>query len=494
MRRAQKQRLLNLVKTFHEANDVIRQYINAGDIKNSQALLAECQDTAIQMCSIIEKSEGEDCAPVHYFEEYCEVLFQIYTGVLLDMTADRAYELLNQKMSAAEKSVKDDIKIRLEVVFMPYKVSMWDCLESIWRAADEDPECDAYVVPIPYYDRNSDHCVEKFHYEGGEYPDYVPIVHYETYDLEEHKPDVIYIHNPYDDLNYVTSVNPRFYSWRLKKHTDMLVYVPYFVAGYYSSVSSVKKHIFSCFTHADLVVVQSENQKRLFSLNGVSDEKMAALGNPKADYIINVMPDIEIPKEWSDITAGKKVFLLNSSITKTINDNHWVEEMLAIIGLFRSEHNIVLLWRPHPLLRTSIKAMCSYKLKDFDYIMSALRDMENVIIDENSLAYSSMKLADAMISDYSSLVMQYSLTGKPVLLTVGSSKYKECKEVCFDYFSNYFVKDGVTVSEFVNRIMNDMDTRKEKRLKEVNQSLVNADGGCGCKVHRFVCEKLESIK
>ena len=29
---------------------------------------------------------------------------------------------------------------------------MWDSLESVWQAADADPDCDAYVVPIPYYD------------------------------------------------------------------------------------------------------------------------------------------------------------------------------------------------------------------------------------------------------------------------------------------------------------------------------------------------------
>ena len=27
-------------------------------------------------------------------------------------------------------------------------------LESVWQAADSDPYCDAYVIPIPYYDKN----------------------------------------------------------------------------------------------------------------------------------------------------------------------------------------------------------------------------------------------------------------------------------------------------------------------------------------------------
>ena len=39
-----------------------------------------------------------------------------------------------------------------KVVFMPYKASMWDSLESIWMAADKDERCEALVVPITYYE------------------------------------------------------------------------------------------------------------------------------------------------------------------------------------------------------------------------------------------------------------------------------------------------------------------------------------------------------
>ena len=48
------------------------------------------------------------------------------------------------------------------LVFLPYKASMWDCMESVWRAAVEDEEhCKVYVVPIPYADLNPDHSVKE---------------------------------------------------------------------------------------------------------------------------------------------------------------------------------------------------------------------------------------------------------------------------------------------------------------------------------------------
>ena len=58
---------------------------------------------------------------------------------------------------------------RLCFVFLPYKVSMWDSMETVWKAADKDPDCDAYVVPIPYFDKDQDGNLTVEHYEGDQY-------------------------------------------------------------------------------------------------------------------------------------------------------------------------------------------------------------------------------------------------------------------------------------------------------------------------------------
>ena len=97
-------------------------------------------------------------------------------------------------------------------------------------AADADPECDVYVVPIPYYERSPEGVMEVYHYEGDQFPAYVPVTNYADYSLEQRQPDMVYIHNPYDDRNYVTSVAPQYYSWEIKKYTKLLVYVSYYIS------------------------------------------------------------------------------------------------------------------------------------------------------------------------------------------------------------------------------------------------------------------------
>ena len=94
-----------------------------------------------------------------------------------------------------------------KVVFMPYKASMWDSLESIWMAADKDERCEALVVPITYYELDNKRNPIKKVNEKNLFPKYVNVVDDEEYDLENDLPDIIYIHNPYDEFNKITRVD-----------------------------------------------------------------------------------------------------------------------------------------------------------------------------------------------------------------------------------------------------------------------------------------------
>lgn len=491
MRRAQKEQLPDLLKTFYQAHDVIKEYVSNGEIENAGRLLTECQETAIQLGTMIEQWEGEGFVTVGLLEEYCEILFQAYEGLDANRTDNRVNKLLNKKLIQVENSVKSDIKARLEIVFMPYKASMWDSLESIWMAAHRDPGCDAYVIPIPYYDRNPDYSFGKKHYEGAEYPEYVPVVDYKSYPLEKRRPDIIYIHSPYDDCNFVTSIDPRFYSKELKKYTDMLVYVSYFISGYYASIGSIKKYITSCFFYSDKIILQSDKQKELYTANGVPQTRLAVLGNPKTDFIKNSLSSVKIPEEWMREAKGKTVFLVNTTISRILKDIRWAKCMNELIDLFEDWEDIILLWRPHPLIHSTIEAMRPDKISEYDSILSRMYKSKQVIVDQSNYAYAAIKLSDAMISDYSSLVMQYSLTGKPVLLTAGHRNYRNTKEVCFDYFSNYFVEDGTTEADFIKMVKSNSDEYKEERLADISKSIVNADGSCGDKIHHYICSITE---
>ena len=225
MRNVQKQEVLGCIKSLYEAHKEIQEALKKGNETSVQNMLGECQEFAILIGQNIEKLEGEGQPAVLRLEEYCETLYYIYEGLDSEgLDSEKIYEKLQKRLLSVENSVKNDIHVRKEVVFLPYKASMWDSLESVWKAAEEDPDCDAYVIPIPYYDRNPDGSFGERHDEASLYPEYVPVVRCEEYDFETHRPDVIFIHNPYDEYNNVTSVEPFFYTANLKKYIFLISY------------------------------------------------------------------------------------------------------------------------------------------------------------------------------------------------------------------------------------------------------------------------------
>ena len=324
---------------------------------------------------------------------------------------------------------------KIDVVFLPYKAAMWDSLESVWLAAAEDPQCDAYVIPIPYYDKNPDGTLGQMHYEGKQYPDYVPVVNWRSYDIENRRPDIIYVHNPYDEYNPATSVHPDFYSIRLKNFTDMLVYIPYYV----SVDDDVDKDfcVLPGTLYADKVIVQSEAVRQVYIREfkeaekafdcvgqfGNADEKFLALGSPKFDKALAVRSeDCQIPDEWRRLIerpdgTRKKVILYNTTFGSILEgDEKYLHKIRCVFGCFRGRDDAVLLWRPHPLSAAAYRSMRPQFLEEYENIVSEYKQQVLGIYDDTPDVHRAIAVSDAYYGDQSSLVVLYQQTGKPIMI------------------------------------------------------------------------------
>ena len=157
MRKRQQQELLDFVNSLHQAHEEVKGALDNKNYIVVQNMLSECQEFAITLGNTIEKLEGEGQIAVSYIEEYCELLFHTFENISQHLiNENKIYKTLKKQLLKIENSIKNDIHIKKEVVFFPYKASMWDSLESVYLAAKEDSNCDAYCVPIPYYDLKPD--------------------------------------------------------------------------------------------------------------------------------------------------------------------------------------------------------------------------------------------------------------------------------------------------------------------------------------------------
>lgn len=450
MRKAQKQEVLDMVGTLHEAHEQIKTYIDRKNYATAQDILAQCQECAVSMGNAIESMESPECVTIPHIQDYCDLVYQIYEALQnapVDSNANKICKNLKKQLLKIENSVKNDIPIRKEIAFFPYKASMWDALESVYLAAKADPDCDAYCVPIPYYDRNPDHSLGQMHYEGREYPKNIEVIDWQTYNFEERKPDAIYIHNPYDEWNLVTCVHPRYFSSNLKKYTDELVYIPYFVLTEIEpddqALIDTKKHYIWTpgVINADKVIVQSEKMKQIYvneylkaaQENGLTgkhidrkylEEKIQGLGSPKIDKLLRTKKeDLEIPEEWLRIIrkpdgTWKKIILYNNSIGALLQtDAKMIEKMKDVFRIFyENKEDVALLWRPHPLIETTLTSMRPALWQAYKEIRDKYLREGWGIYDDSSDLDRAVVISDAYYGDGSSVVELYKKAEKPILI------------------------------------------------------------------------------
>lgn len=448
MRKAQKQKILGLIDSLYQVHDEIKKALEQNSMTLAQDLISETQESAIALGETIEKTEGEGHRTVAVIEEYCELLFRIFEEInKRNFNLNKGYKLLRKQLVKIENSVKNDIGVRTETVFLPYKASMWDSLESVYLAAKEDPDCDVYCVPIPYYTLNPDRSFGEMHYEGNEYPQDIEITDWQEYDFEKRRPDVVYIHNGYDNWNLVTSVHPAFYSPNLKKYAEKLVYIPYFVLDEVDpnneqAVEGIKHFCFlPGIINADKVVVQSEDMKKIYineylkaakehGLQGKHldreylETKFLGLGSPKYDRVFSTRKEnLYIPQEWRRVIekpdgSWKKIILYNTGIATLLTHNEkWVDKIENVLKTFReNKDEIALLWRPHPLIESTMKSMRPEVIQKFTMVKEQYTAEKWGIYDDTADVDRAVVVSDAYYGDNSSVVQLCKQTGKPIMI------------------------------------------------------------------------------
>ena len=447
MERYRKKDMLQTVDMLLKANDAVARTAASNPQGAAEALM-QCQEAAIVLGTHLEEMDGQYASLVQILEDYCENIYQINENLPDENLCRKVSKKIQKQLTKLYSGIKYDMpEERKEVVFLPYKASMWDSLESVWEAADADENTDAYVIPIPYFDKNPDGSFKEEHYEGDLYPKNVPITRYDTYDLETRRPDVIYIHNPYDECNHVTSVHPYFYSKNLRKFTDKLVYIPYFVLPEIEpddqeAVDNMKHFCFMPGTiFAYQVIVQSEKMRTIYIDEyrkaakemdllyehvdrSFLEKKFLGLGSPKLDKVSNTKKEnLEIPAEWLKVItkpdgSWKKIVFYNTSVSALLHhDEKMLRKMESVFEMFKkNQEEVALLWRPHPLIQATIESMRPRLWKEYKALVEKYRQEGFGIYDDSADMDRAVVVSDAYYGDRSSVVQLYARIKKPVMM------------------------------------------------------------------------------
>ncbi len=398
-----------------------------------------CKGTRDFVGVLVKYAEENILGEEELKNEYCK----IYDFIEVALSTGSISEELIEAITCVSRQVDEIKPKKLEVVFFCYKASMSDSLESIFWAAHNDPDCDAYFVPIPYYDLGPDLKPIKEHLDSTDcYPDGFPLTDYRLYNTEKRHPDVIFIMNPYDECNRATRVHEGYYSRTLRNYTKHLVYVEYGLPVWMANNPADPKlepsflpvHVW-CH-HYIGVTKEMSGYLRHFLKPGARfssglqipyddpDEKYLDLGSPKFDKIKNTSKsDYSIPEEWKKVIGNKKVILYNTGVSELLKSSSaedpenkgkaYFGKLSEILNAFSEHEEVVLWWRPHPLFETTLRALHPGLVETYKELVNEFLATPNGIFDTSVELTRAIKYCDGMISDESSLLWLAIAEAKP---------------------------------------------------------------------------------
>lgn len=498
MRRFIKKQLLEMKTDLNRMFEMFQTAALRGEEEEAGRQAGEFQQVFVELGEMIEPEAGADSEIIKCLERICELLYEV-TEVHEKIEIEKRLKKIRKLLIAYENHLKYDIQDdKLKIVFFPYKASMWTSFESIWKCAVQDEECDAKVVPIPYceYEDWSGELVER--YEIAKYPPYVPLVHYKRYSLEAERPDIAFIHNPYDDTNTLTSILPDFYSTNIKKYADLLVYSHYFVFDSYIKGYSDAFIISKAIVNSDKIIVQSEFMKKIYENHGYPAEKLIAYGSPKIDMAVSFSGKGEVPERWKDKLAGKKkIFLLNTHWSYFMNGRMYAptlgydyavyfhNELMKAIEERQEECGLI--WRPHPLMFAAMKQRAPECLTYISELKERIENSSFGVVDSDGGYADAFSCSDALITTHSTLLTEYLATKKPVMIFGDMTPDEQAEQSPLDTRKCYFITQGsigMSFGEFMDMILAGEDPMREERIHMLGtRAFANMDGTAGEKIY-----------
>ncbi len=497
----------DMLHTNIEALFEFEKFESEKDFANSLEMLMMCQQSFQSIISVWRENFTLPKAYDNLFEKLTLCLealkkhpepniYSIATSYLYQTSHYLIYfaENIEREIAAADKAVSKPSVGKKKILFVPYKSSMWDSMDSIYEAAINDENCEVYVAPAPYYTLKNEK-LEKYCYEGYDLPQYVKITHWLAPDFREMNFDVIYFHNPYDSHNFVTRLHTDFHGNVLRTLCKKLIFAPYAIGIESFDDFESAEHIYAlnmlaypATKSADLILCNSKTEMELLIKRGYDATKLLQ-ASPKLDYGFKIIKEHQnYPPEWDKKIKDKKVFLLGLNIGYIYSAYN---PAMTIIEAFLKDSTATLIFRPHPFTGKFLENDNPEQFKHYQSILELIKNKDNIIYDTTPSYTNSFAVADALFNDISSIMPIFMMSEKPVYQYIEPHINK--KHHMIDFTGAYGKSNNTSVADFIKLVTDGNDPKKEERLSKFYASVGDMQNRAetdGMKAHKFVLDML----
>lgn len=366
------------------------------------------------------------------------------------------------------KKYKHKSNEKINVVFLVQLEQLWSKINNVVNEFIKDDNITIYIVLVPTDEKSplSQEFINFFEVKYGIYSNVIlKKVDYENpFDLRILSPNYIFYPRPYD--NYL----PKKYSVKESVKFSRICLIPY---GYnilnYEQEKNIAynkafiKYVYLLFVESDYFKSNLENNYKFRTQ--IKSNKFISLGYPSFEkYVENNYILLEKCKTflWNPRWTDNKNFGGSSNFSLYYND---------LISFFEENDQLSLIFRPHPMAFNNYLNTGIITKEELDNIYTVFSEENNLFLDEFPSYQESFEKADVFISDISSLVPEFFLTGKPVVFCGSVDEKNYSDEFNLMKKSFYIVNSKDDLIQKIIDLSNGLDPLQQLRIETVKSIL-----------------------
>ncbi len=379
---------------------------------------------------------------------------------------------------------------KINVVFVCHRPTVWASLKSVYDELNlnENFNVSVVVIPMKVTLPGLGYNHEKYEWEGAcEYwSDYNCIKGYDDetkkwFDIKILKPDYVFYQQPYNVMRCDS------YKSEVVSKYAKICYVSYF------ATMNINEELVEC-TPVDFL----SDLSFYFTQNDIDHnfmkDRIDDAGKGHASIILTGFPRYDNMEQYKDcdddIWSGKKngAFRVIWTPRWTTNEGncHFFEYKDKVLKYCDDNKDIDFIFRPHPQSFIEWNTTGELPKEKADAYKAEYDARDNMKIDYNKEYISTFASSDCIITDQSSVIAEYFLTGKPIIYC--DSDYPIdgfTKEITGGF---YHVNSWDEVTEVIEKLKRGEDPLYEVRQKLIRDAFYIGKESAGKKIANILYE------
>lgn len=373
-----------------------------------------------------------------------------------------------QNFRDAERLIASRAHEKTKVVFICQYIPSWNRYRAIYDAMRASERFEPIIVCVPSNIKDHE-LVDQAGIENDTY-EYFVAHGYDALNaltgggwlsIESLEPDYVFYPRPYNSympMPYTSDVVSRYariclfiYGMILSREDMRAVQERGFLRNtflYFADSEEERTHVESMFKHAHAAGLRQS----------------LCVGTPAFQ---RMLVEQGLPAPAWDFTAKRQprfIWTPRWSTNPTLGGSHFLDYKDMLIDYARMHRDVDLLFRPHPLTFGNMLETGEMTREDVDAFKQACADEPNLSLDAESEYYATFWESDALITDFSGIVPEYFVTGKPIIYCAGNSTVhlldymQELLSVC------YVAHDATELEQYMDLLQHE-DPLKDARAQ-----------------------------